>query len=421
MIALFVAVALVGPVSAQPQAPIAIVHARAWDGRTDPVDDTTIVISGDRIVSVAVGGAPPAGATIIDAEGGVVTPGFIAPESPIGLVEISLEARARDEAPEGDGADPVRAAFSAADGYNPRSSLIPVARRYGVTNAISTPTGGFVSGTSALVDLDGATPDQAVVSREIAVHVDLDAAGVGAAGGAMPMAITRLREILDDARLYRARRADYDRRGLREMPVSRLDLERLSRVLEGRLPLVIKVARAADILRAIDIAAEYRIRLVLSGVEEGWRIADRIARANVPVIVRPTLNLPSTFSSLGARFDNAALLARAGVTVLFMTEDAHTLRNMRQEAGNAIAEGLDRNLAIAGLTSAAARVFGVDRDYGTLEARKVANLVVWNGDPFDLRTHPTHVIVRGRDVPLETRQTALFRRYRDLDRIRRGR
>jgi hypothetical protein len=127
MIALFVAVALVGPVSAQPQAPIAIVHARAWDGRTDPVDDTTIVISGDRIVSVAVGGAPPAGATIIDAEGGVVTPGFIAPESPIGLVEISLEARARDEAPEGDGADPVRAAFSAADGYNPRSSLIPVA------------------------------------------------------------------------------------------------------------------------------------------------------------------------------------------------------------------------------------------------------------------------------------------------------
>jgi imidazolonepropionase-like amidohydrolase len=205
------------------------------------------------------------------------------------------------------------------------------------------------------------------------------------------------------------------------MPVSRLDLERLAQVLDGRLPLVVRAARAADIVRAIDLAAEYRIRLVLAGAEEGWRVADRIAAANVPVIVRPTQNLPFTFASLGARFDNAVRLSRAGVTVLFMTEDAHTLRNLRQEAGNAVAEGLERNVALAALTSAPARAFGVDRDYGTLEPRKVANLVVWNGDPFELRTYPTHVIVRGRDVPLETRQTALFRRYRNLEGARRGR
>ena len=169
---------------------------------------------------------------------------------------------------------------------------------------------------------------------------------MAAAGGARPATLGRLREALDDARLYSTQRAAYDRRGLREMNVSRADLERLVEALSGRLPVVVRVARADDIVRVLELARAYGLRLVLSGVEEGWKVADAIAAAGVPCIVVPLANLPERFARLGTRYDNAALLARAGVRLVLTTDGAHGLRNLRQEAGNAIGDGLDPALAL---------------------------------------------------------------------------
>jgi imidazolonepropionase-like amidohydrolase len=401
--------------------PIAFVGATVWPGDGPPIENATLVIRDGRVVSLLAGGAVPAGATRTDAAGRVITPGFIATEAPLGLVEISLEESTDDDSPEGDDVDPVRAAFTAADGFNPRSTLIPVARTGGVTTAVITPEGGLVSGTSTCVDLEGTRTDEMTVRAVCALHVHLDDAGVAAAGGARPAAISRLRELLDDARLYGRQRAAFDRRAVREMRVSRLDLERLQDVLARRIPMVVRVSRASDILRVLDLARTYNLRLILSGAEEAWLVADRIAAAGVPVILQPLTNLPSGFATLGSRYDNATLLRRAGARVIITTAGAHNLWNLRQEAGNAIATGVTREDALRALTIEPARAFGIDADHGTLAPGRVASFTIWSGDPFELSTRPTTLYIRGREVSLRTRQSDLFDRYRDLARVRRGR
>lgn len=398
-----------------------LVGGAVLPGEGDPIEDATVVLDGERIVSVTAGGPVPAGATRVDCDGAILTPGFVGTASPLGLVEIGLEPSTDDQAPEGDDADPVRASFQAADGYNPRSTLIPVARRWGVTSVVSTPSGGLVSGTSAWVDLRGATLDDVLVEPLAALHVNLGDAGVAASGGSRATAFGRLREVFDDAQLYRRRRPSFDRRGLRELSVSRLDLERLAGALAGDFPVVVHVSRASDILRALALGQRYGLRIALEGAEEAWMVAPQIAAADVPVIVQPLTNLPEQFSRLHSRYDNAARLEAAGVEVIVSAgADAHGQRNLRQEAGNAIATGLSREAALAAVTVRPARLFGVDDRYGTIAPGKVANLVVWTGDPFELTTWARHVFIRGEDVPLATRQTLLFERYRDLDRVPRG-
>jgi imidazolonepropionase-like amidohydrolase len=407
-----------GTAAAQEQT-VAIVGGTVLPGEGAAIENATVVIRGERIVSVTAGGAVPAGARRIEAAGRIVTPGFVGVDTAIGLVEVDLENATHDDAPEEDDADEVRAAFAAADGVNPGSTLIPVARLGGVTSAVSTPQRGLVSGTSAWIDLRGERPAELVALRHAALHVHLDDGGIESAGGAMPMAITRLREILADARLYARQRAAYDRRGLREMQVSRLDLERLGDALARRIPVVIHVTSAADILRAIEIGREHGLRIILSGVQEGWRVADAIAAAEVPVILQPLSNMPETFRRLGSRYDNAAILHQAGVRIVFKAEDAHQLTTLRQEAGNAVAWGVPRDVALRAITTEPARLFGLERDYGAVAPGRIANLVVWNGDPFELSTAPVAIFVRGQEMPLRSRQTELFERYRNPSTLRR--
>lgn len=417
-------VALAAAPAAAQDAPVyAIVGATLIPGDGPEVANATVVIRNGRIESIAAGGAAPAGAQTIQAPAGaVITPGFIATEAPLGLVEISLEDSTVDEAPEGEAAsDPIRASFTAADGFNPRSTLIPVARSGGVTTAVITPEGGLVSGTSTCVDLDGTRADEMTVRAICALHVDVNEGGIVAAGGARPAVLGRLRELLDDARLYGRQRSAFDRRMLREMRVSRLDLERMQDALARRIPVVFRVSRAADILRVLELARLNNLRAILAGAEEAWMVADRIAAAQVPVILQPLTNLPSGFARLGSRYDNAALLQRAGVRVIITTAGAHNLWNLRQEAGNAVAAGLDRAAAVRALTVEPARAFGLEADHGVVAAGRPANLVLWSGDPFEVSTRPLRLFIRGRDVSLRTRQTELFERYRDLARVRRGR
>jgi imidazolonepropionase-like amidohydrolase len=399
---------------------IAITGGRLRLGDGHDLENATIVIRGDRVISVSAAGAAPADATVIDATGMNVTAGFVSLMTPIGLGEIELETSTMDIGQEGDDTDAIRASFAAADGYNPLSTLIPIARMGGVTSALSVPEGGLVPGTSAWVDLAGRTLDSVIRDDTAALHVSYDDGGFTAAHGARSEAMATLRALFDDARLYARSHAQYDRGQFRDTGVSRQDLDRVAAALHGDMPIVIRTARASDILRVLALATEYGLHIVLSGVEEGWMVAQEIQAAHVPVIVEPLANLPSRFSALHTRYDNAALLSQAGVDVMLMVPGAWDVHNLRQEAGNAVANGMTWDAALRGITSLPARVFGMESQYGTVAANHIANVVVWSGDPFETTTVVRRLIVRGRDIPLRSRQTELYERYRTLDGVSRG-
>ena len=432
---LVVSVALASPVAsrAQAQGPDTVRVFRGdltlhrGDG-SEPVEGAVVIVRGEVITyagPAADAPAVPEGAEVVAIEAdppAIITPGLVAVGAPLGLVEISLEDDTRDQQPEEEEADPVRAAFAAADGYNPASSLIPVTRLGGITAAVSTPTGGLVAGVSAHVRLRAVAGadalEQVIANPAAALHVDLGDEGIREAEGAMPTALTRLREVLEDARLYGRQRSAYDRRGLRPMRVSRLDLESLQPALAGTMPVVVRVSRAADILRVLALADDYGLDLILSGAEEGWRVAGAIAEAEVPVILQPLTNLPSTFRRLGSRYDNAALLHQAGVRLVLATEGPHDLRNLRQEAGNAVRFGLPPGVALQAITANPTALFGPrgrgTPAQGTLTRGARADLVVWSGDPFELSSRPLHILIGGEPQPLASRQTALRERYRRL-------
>ncbi|MGH2670976.1 MAG: amidohydrolase family protein, partial [bacterium] len=168
-----------------------------------------------------------------------------------------------------------------------------------------------------------------------------------------------------------------------------------------------------DILAVLRLAAEQRLKLVLVGAAEGWMVARQIAEAKVPVALDPSANLPG-FESLGTTFENAARLQRGGVTVLLASFEAHNARDLRNEAGVAVSYGMPWEAALEALTRAPAKVWGTADRYGTLEAGKEADVVVWSGDPFELLTSAERVFVKGREVPPDTRQRELLQRYRTV-------
>ncbi len=185
----------------------------------------------------------------------------------------------------------------------------------------------------------------------------------------------------------------------------------LARAEERELLVVIDVDRASDIRTTLEIAKEYLLRIALLSVDEGWVVADEIARAGVPVLLDPGQNLPRSYSSLRARADNAVLLREAGVDVAFTLLGQPAMQHrLRQLAGNAVAEGYPYDAAIAAVTRIPAEIYGMV-DAGTIRPGSLANLVVWNGDPLEVTTWPVRMFIRGQEVPLRSRQDLLTERY----------
>lgn len=392
--------------------PIAIVGATVWTMDEAPIENATVLFRQGKIIAVGTDVEIPGRSRRIDGSGLVVTPGLVDPSTTLGLVEIGMIATTRDDAVSDPGA--IHAAYRVTDGLNPASTPLDVARMEGITSGLARPRGGIVSGQSAWIRLRGDSVPEMVIEAPAAMHAGIGEGALGAGGNARGGVLRRLREAFADARLLlRNRSADQQRR-LRDLSASRLDLLALEPVLERRIPLVVTVNRASDIEAALAFAKEERIRLVLEGAAEGWRVADRIAAAKVPVILDPMTNLPGSFETLGARYDNAALLEKAGVTVALSTGGAHDVRKQRQGAGLAVANGMSREGALAAVTRVPLEIFGIARERGTLAKGKVADLVVWDGDPFELSTNPVHVFIDGREMPLRSRQTELLERYRTL-------
>lgn len=393
---------------------IAITNARIYTMAGPVIERGTVVIRDGYIAAVGAGVEVPAGARVIDAAGKVVTPGFIDSGTQLGLVEVgavqgTVDSRVND--------DRITAAFNPADGLDPHSSPVAVTRAEGITRAIVAPTPGtsLIAGQAVLVDLGADTPIEMVRKNPVGMVAVLGERGSRLSGGARAAAILRLREIFEDVRDYMVNRDAYEAASRRDYSLSRLDLEALVPVARGEVPLILEVHRSSDILVALRLARELRVRLILAGVTEGWMVADEIAAAGVPVVLNPLVNLPSSFEQLGATLENAARLHAAGVTIAFASFDAHNSRNLKQAAGNAVAYGMPYEAALRAVTVDAARVWGVDDRYGTIEVGKEADIVVWSGDPLELTTSVEHVIIRGREVSTDNRQKRLFERYRRLD------
>ncbi len=392
---------------------IAITGGRVHPVSGPTIENGTVLIRDGKIVGVGANVAIPADAQRINATGKWVTPGIVNVATTLGVVEINAVGESDDTPAQGRG-DAITASHKVWEGFNPNSPLIQVTRNDGITTVGVVPGGGLVGGQAALVNLaDGRFSDM-LLQAPIAMTADIGSKGEHV-GGTRAEVLQRLRDILTDTREYMRRRADYDRNATRELAARRGDLEAMIPVVQGRLPLVISANRASEIESALNLANEFSIRVVISGGAEAWEVADKLAASKVPVIVGAMNNIPFSFAMLGARQENAAMLQQAGAKVLINGgADGFNARNVRFEAGNAVAFGMPWADALRAVTLTPAETFGVADRIGSLQAGRDANVVIWSGDPFEPLTHAERVFVKGVDVKRPSRQDDLMMRYKTL-------
>jgi len=417
---------------------------------SEPIPGGTVVIRDGRVVGAGVGIPFPRDAEVIDARGKWVTPGIIAGFSRLGLSEVDLSAEGTtdDKAQNG----PFSAAIDVAPAINPLTTTIPVNRADGVTRAIVAPNvaRSIFAGQGAVIDL-GADMDP-ITARRRFQFVELGETGAATAGGSRASAHVLFRNALREAsELQRfavavssggdvedrperdpivrdpneSRLVGPNARRSEDVLLTRFDAAALVPVLQGRQYLLVHVERASDILQVIRLKREFpSLKLVIVGATEGWTVADRIAASGIPVIASAANDLPSNFEQLAATWSNVGRMRNAGVKVsIGMIDDNDTryLFNQRQYAGNLVglqkvpgATGVSWGEAMAMITSAPAEAIGLGGQLGSLRSGKRADVVVWSGDPLEMTSNVDAVWIDGVRQPLETRQTKLRDRYRDL-------
>ncbi|MBU7590643.1 MAG: amidohydrolase family protein [Sphingopyxis terrae] len=404
--ALTLTLAAVAPPAAAQNFAITNAHL-VTPGPVGEVANGSVVVRDGRIAAVGADIAIPAGMRTIDAKGAIVTPGLIAVNTALGLVEVSSVGGSIDNRTHNSG---ISASFDVQYGLNPDSTLIPIARLGGITHAVVMPDYDDsdkerelpFAGKAALISLgEGAAT---LHKAGIGMMLELGEDGAARIGGSRAAEFVQLRQIFDLAR--QPVREDYP------FALSQADVAALKPVLAGTMPLIVVVHRAADIRQVLKLARDYKLRIILSGAEEAWRVADEIAAANVPVLINPTSNIPANFDMLGASLRNAAILAAAGVEIAIGGNDAgHRVREMRYNAGLAVSRGLPYAVGIEALTLAPAHIFGVADEMGSIAPGKAADMVIWDGDPLEPLTLPTAIFVGGKEQPLTSRATELGERY----------
>jgi imidazolonepropionase-like amidohydrolase len=357
---------------------------------------------------------------IVDLSGLHVYPGLIDANTVLGLAELEAVRASLDVAEPG----PLNPNVRAERALNPDSELLPVARANGVLVALTVPkrtADGIIVGQSAAIELDGWTTEDMTVKAPVGMHVFWPAIRIPDDVPEQRRAelvkkrdeqIELLETSFEHAAAYaRARAAN---------PSTAIDLrfEAMIPVLEGRLPLF---AHADDLLQlrhALDFAARYKLKLVIVGGADAWRIADELAARAVPVIVATVNRSPERrWEAYSTPFENPGKLVAAGVKVAIAGGgtpfDAPHVRNLPYEAAKAVAYGLTKEQALASVTLAPAQILGIDDRLGTLEVGKEATFIVTTGDPLDTFTNVKAAYVRGREIDLRTRQTTLYDKYRE--------
>ena len=369
-----------------------------------------ILIEGDTILEVST--KPLKGDVVVDASNKIITPGVIAPDTQIGILEIGAISETRD----GD-SDIYSMGFSVFDAINPNSTLIPWNRSNGVTSAITLPDFNWdpLSGMASFLLLDGSLrvngmPDVALTGE------------IGAlSSGSRAESLILLRDLLDFASILDEKDMASSKKiseAIEDFEIAELmdlqprDVIALYNLLNNSLPLIIKTNRASDILKLIDIKKLYRLNLVLMSAQEATLVADEIAENNIPVIINPFDNIPDSFDELASNIRIAGSLEKAGIKVMFSESRTHNYHLIRQGAGNAVANGMSYTGAIMALTSNVAESFNIP-ERGRLQQGMKADLVIWEGDPLEPSTFPSKVYINGNDMDLSTRSSRLTERYVD--------
>ncbi|WP_438852569.1 amidohydrolase family protein [Brevundimonas nasdae] len=412
------------------QETVAIVDGRILTG-TSVIESGTVVLRDGKIVSVG-SGAAPAGARVINAAGKIVAPGFVAVDSGLAGTEVGSVRGTNDLR---NSANTLSAAFDVSYGLDPWSFTLPVARLGGITRAVVVPqhpgssgghvheedtagagdggfqTPGLFAGQAAIINLGQGS--NILVKPRVAMVAPFGEAGAAVAGGARGAQFVLFKETLSEVRLYARNKSAYERAGLRNLSLSRADLEALIPVANGSLPLIVTVHRASDIQQVLRLAREEGIKIILDGAEEGWLVAGEIAAANVPVLLNPISNLPSDFEVRAARMENAAALNAAGVVIAIKGNEGstHRAREARYNAGNAVSHGLPYSAAIAALTVNPARIFGMAGQFGHIAPGAAGDVVIWSGDPLEPLSQPSAIFVNGVEQPLTSRPLLLRDRY----------
>ncbi|MBT2766916.1 amidohydrolase family protein [Stenotrophomonas sp. ISL-67] len=378
----------------------ATVHTASARGSLEHGD---VLVQGGVIRAVGTGLAAPAGATVVEANGRPLTPALFGGITDIGIDEVSGESTTVDSSLKLED-QPMRPEFDVTLAYNPASVLIPVARLDGIgfTALGANTDGSFIAGQGGVMRLDGSADP--IGPR--ALFIRLGSSGAELTGSSRAAQWMLLEQMVGEAR----GQSSVDSPHALLTPAGRATL---ARYLAGQGRLVIEVDRAADIRQLLRWAAREKVSIAIAGGAEAWRLAPQLAQANVPVFVDALGNLPATFDQLGATLENAARLHAAGVQVSFAQRDdaSHNARKMRQLAGNAVANGLPWQDGLAGLTRVPAQVLGVGDRLGSIEVGKLADLVLWEGDPLDVGHYAEQVWLGGRAMPMRSRQTELRDRY----------
>lgn len=380
------------------------------------IDNGIIVIRDGHIV--AVGGAEtpiPAGAEIIDAAGSQVYPGLFDAVTRIGLTEIGAVDVTSDFSELGDN----NAHLQGATAVHPASEIIPVTRANGITHTVAAPSGAGIAGQGSLINLDGWTIEEMIVDPGLYMTVQWPSLRTRGFDRATRTAFNRtfseaqseydeqigkLEQLLDDARRY-DQASDVAHRELK--------LEALARVATGAIPFLISVNEKRGIRDAVAFAARNDVRVVISGGRDAWKVAELLAENDIAVILGPTQSVPAgEDDAYDAVYAHPGKLHDAGVNFGISTFNASSARTLPYEAGQAVAFGLPHLEAVKAITRYPAEIFGVGDQLGTLEAGKVANIIITDGDPLEIQTQIEVLIINGRVVDTDNKHQRLYEKYR---------
>ncbi len=378
------------------------------------LEHTDVLISDGKIAELGHNLGAPAGAELIEADGKPVTPGLFGGFSHLGIEEIGLEPTVDDYSLK---LGSMRPEFDVTAAFNPESAVLGVARVAGITFAVisataepggkGAPGGTIIAGQGSVALLDGTLVPQ---SRALFVDVGGDASALS--GGSRAAEYMLLNQAIGEVRAPKLLLPN-DQRLL--TPAGR---QTLQGYLDGHGLVVFDADRASDIRQVIALVKREKLRAVIKGAAEAWRVAPELAAAHIPVVLNPLQDLPESFDIVGATLENAVKLNRAGVKIAFSLDDPqpHNIRKVRQTAGIAVAHGLPWEAALAALTRNPAEIFGVAARNGTIARGRPADLVLWSGDPLEVTSLAQRVFIEGQSQPMQSRQTVLRDRY--LEKLR---
>lgn len=363
------------------------------------LENATVVIENGKVI--AINPEKITADNTIDAQGRILTPGFIGSMNQLGLVEVGAVSRSRDAADK-----KADITFDASLAFNPRSTVIPYSRKGGITSNVVAPRGGddMFKGQTFVADLSGEFNSVRVSNNNVVI--DLGAKSKGSRA----LSLQNLHQQLEDATKALAKAKKKNTKDKKEAKEPSRKAQVINALLNGDKALVAYADRATDLLALLKLKETFSLDLVLVGAADAVLVADKIAAAKVPVVMAALDNLPGSFDSLHASLENAGKLTQAGVKVALTVDgDTHNLYQLRFHAGNAIANGLTRSAALASVTANVADAFNLDS--GKIAIGKTADLVLWSADPFELSSKVSKIWISGKEYSTESRQDALRDRY----------